>query len=227
MHNYKDGVSITGGNPENHLLKVANGCRGCHDGSMFSAGAPDIFSVNTKAGTVNEAPAGSFYDILTTPAINQGNGHNPQDCGIATDTVLGKTPPGGNVLLSYSCGSCHDPHGGTSVNSYKLLKKRPGNYATDLNVSGLPSNVVTGGAQVAQSATNHNVYKSGFPEWCAGCHGTYSGTGNVGIHNTSVGPSPWLKHPTSLTLPATEGNLYGTNTDYKIPLMDRLHFYND
>ncbi len=76
---------------------------------------------------------------------------------------------------------------------------------------------------VAQLATNHNDYKSGFPQWCAGCHGSYSGVGNAGIHNTSAGPSPWLKHPTDFTLTAAAQTNYGVNTDYRIPLMNAAY----
>ena len=63
MHNTVNGQSITGGKPEGYLLKTSGGCRGCHDGSMLSAGAPDIFSALNKPGTSKEAPSGSFFEM--------------------------------------------------------------------------------------------------------------------------------------------------------------------
>ena len=115
IHNFADGVSESGGDPNPKLLKKANGCRGCHDGTMLSAGAPDIFSVANRPGALNESPAGSFFDIHS--GGNDQKGHNPQDCGITADVVFDKTPPGGlPALSSFNCTSCHDPHGGTTVN---------------------------------------------------------------------------------------------------------------
>ncbi len=97
MHNFQGGVSDTGGNPENYLLKKAGGCKGCHDGSMLAAGAPDIFSITNKAGTANEAPAGSFYDVALVG--NEAKVHNPIACGILQDAVLAKTSPGGAAIV--------------------------------------------------------------------------------------------------------------------------------
>lgn len=228
IHNFAEGISESGGNPNTKLLKKANGCRGCHDGSMMVAGAPDVFSNGNSPGTPNEAPAGSFFEILS--GGNDQKGHNPQDCGIPADGVLNKTPPGAlAALTSYSCTSCHDPHGGSTVNSYKLLKKKPGNYVgADLIVSGIKSDIVLAGMQVSQTVTNHNVYQSGFSAWCAGCHGTFvAAAGNAGIHHGTClnchFDNTVEKHPTDSNHPGAIFNNYGAMTDFRMPLMNAAY----
>ncbi len=212
----------TGGPFKQLLLKknVTDLCLACHSDPTKG---PDVFSATI------ETPGGDFNYSATTDT----KGHNPggvsgnASATLPLDTTLpdALTPPGGTQLTRWTCVECHDEHGDTSAAfMFRNLLK---NGLTGSNfVAGdtEESNIWNGTtANVAQSATNHNVYKTGttigdtvgFGKWCSTCHGTFhGGSGDTDINDGS----DWIRHPTAEPLPTAYITAYGTTSDYTYPL---------
>jgi|GEM_PF-6705305 len=214
MHYSEGGQPPSGadtGGPFPKLLLKRNEtdlCLNCHGGGT----GPNVMGGGWPGG---QFPA--------TPAV-QGRGHNPTGTAanpstqIPLDSTLGLMPPGstGGALTEFTCGTCHDPHGfsnydtgNAAVFTYRLLRKSikgPGGASIDV------SNTIQSTFRDAQfseieSATNHNVYRSGptigdatrgFGKWCASCHGNF--------HDD--GPAFSFRHPSADEL----GGLYRNYT---------------
>jgi len=218
------GWDAEAGGPFPHLLlkkNITDLCLACHDAPTIS---PDVFNASI------ETPGGDFKHSGTNG--DETKGHNPGGApgnvslSIPLDSVLGLTPPGGAVLTRWTCVECHYAHGSTDGAFM---------FRNVLKFGLTSSNFVAGdneecdiwdgsSANIAQSSTNHNVYKTsiignksiGFGRWCAVCHGDYHGAARS---DSKVGDgADWWSHPTATALPASYlSNYYGTS-NYTYPL---------
>ncbi|MBC8229482.1 hypothetical protein H8E77_08045, partial [bacterium] len=189
MHASQDG-ELSPPTPQKHLIAVeGEGCLACHE---FDDQAPDVY------GSSPELPGGDYEYSVN----DYTTGHNPIGGG---DPVLGLTPPGGTTLENWSCNSCHDTYGGFE---YRLLRKDPGHLGNDLDGVIIATNedeseIWDGSANVDQSSSNHNVYRTdiigdkevGFGRWCAACHPYFHG-GDRSDPEVGDG-SDWIRHPTA------------------------------
>ena len=201
-------------------------CLSCHDDADV---APDVFGAGV------ETPGGDFGQSGAT--ADRAKGHNPggtsgnESTNIKIDTDLGLTPPGGTALAEWTCISCHDGHGDTDrAFTFRNLLKNPGGLLADaldstvfVAADGEESDIWDGsGANVAQSPTNHNVYRTGttigkevgFGTWCATCHGDF----HHGAEPNAPEDVAWTHHPTAMALPNEYIANYGTTSSYLYPL---------
>jgi len=235
MHASEDGVLPTmpgdsdpmaGPNP--HLLykaEVTDLCLVCHGGDLNSTGAPIVLTVDGTMGGVNypRLPGGDFY----YPKNDSHNGHSPGGTVIGSDSILTQSPGGVFSSADEICTSCHDPHGGSPANDYRLLKLKPGDWTgADLEVTGLEAHPgsdegSSGGSQPGHSISNTIPgYYSGFSAWCGACHGVFHGSE---LTDPDVGNNTdWLRHPTDRILDTEiAGNYSPTSTyDWEYPIED-------
>jgi len=198
-----DAGPMLGPNP--HLLykaEVTDLCLVCHAGELNSTGAPIVLAPDEASmGTTHPLlPGGDFF--YTQGAAEKSNGHDPGGTIIGVDNTFTNSPGGTFLSANETCISCHDPHGGSPANDYRLLKLKPGDWTgADLIVVGVEGHPGT------DEEGNPPGYGSGFAVWCGACHGDF--------HNPTTGGS-WLKHPTdtalgfggNITVPANYGATY-------------------
>jgi hypothetical protein len=197
MHNSVDGVvdPTTGGDltkgsdPTSTCLNCHNGSGSYHvnsaDGSNYSAGGDFYWMTKTFTWSAHGRPQSSEAD-------NHGHNVVSLDYGLTADTTLTQAPGGTYNSLTLGCTSCHDPHG--KKNGAGAIEES-GSYGAD------PTLVETGnyrllgddgydaGSSVtftsevpiattnnnSESDTNHADYGRNMSEWCANCHGAFSG----------------------------------------------------
>ncbi len=217
-----DSGAMTG--PNTQLLfkdNVTDLCLVCHSNPTL---APDVFDAGI------ETPGGDFN--YSGAVSNQAKGHNPggtssnESGSIKIDTTFSLTPPGGSALTRWTCVECHDEHGETSeAFMFRNLKKRGLTSGEFVAGDSEESDIWDGStANLAQSSTNHNVYKTastisssaGFGKWCATCHGSFHGGA---VTESNVGDNTnWIRHPTATALPSGYITNYGTTSSYLYPL---------
>lgn len=217
MHYSEDGTvppDADAGGPFGALLLKSNAtdvCLICHQAPLNNSGAPIVLTPDGTMGTNYPSLAsGDFYYSKT----DAGKGHNPGGAVIGSDGVLTQSPGGGFAAADEICTDCHEPHGGGPANTYRLLKKKPGNWAgSDLLVTGEESH-----AGSDETETNAPEYHSGFSAWCAACHGGFHGSD---LTDPDVGDNTsWIRHPNGRVLGNEIAGNYGASYDWQHPVED-------
>jgi hypothetical protein len=237
MHNSQDGqpmayqvnTSFTGFEPrtttDNFLL--VSDCVGCHTSTGSSTIVNNVPIVFSTSSFSNPLAGGNFSSVRN----NDFRGHNV--VGIITqDSTLVLVPPGGTEMSSQlNCAGEFGCHGDRSAgkDNYTALK---GAHHTD------DSGGITGSSvglsyrflegilgkedndwEQDNTSTSHNEYQGSTSSAtdtisyiCSKCHGKYHTW--VG-GSTEVGnSSPWLRHPTDISLKAS--GEYANYTDYSM-----------
>lgn len=219
---YSAGSVSTSTIPLAQLLK--GDCLACHTSTTTSTivtNTPIVYNTGgypAGAKGLSTAPlaGGNFYGTTAaTPGATKG--HNV-DFVVGQDATLANTPPGTTTALStqLTCAGATGCHGDRSKTTNYLAIK--GAHHKTGAIDGLSVgtsyrflNAITGveDSDWEQSATStdHNGYKGGstftdtttISYLCGACHGN---TGTGGFHSSAgVGSStPWLRHPTDVTL---------------------------
>ena len=232
MHYSEDGTipadAEIGGPFKSLLLKASSTdvCLLCHQGPLNDSGAPIVLTLDGTMGGANypRLPGGDFYYSQT----DQRNGHNPGGSVILSDTILTQSPGGTFAPADETCTSCHDPHGGSPANDYRLLKKIPAGWTGgELIVTGLEAHPGSdeggeGGTAPGQHTISNIIpgYYSGFSAWCGSCHSNPDGAGS-GFHGSTKSDADvsgdgvnWFRHPTDLELGDEIAGNYSSTNDY-------------
>ncbi len=237
MHNSQDGRPVatelntstytfeTDATPNQFLL--VSDCTGCHTSSSGSStivkDTPIVFNTITP---VDPLAGGNYYYVRS----DDSRGHNP--AGITSrDSVLGLTPPGGNTMAAQlRCAGQYGCHGDRSTGSdYTALKgahHADDSGGVDGSSVGLSYRFLNGVVgkedpdwEQDNINTSHNEYKGStgpsadtISYLCSRCHGDFhTWTGGVSAVGTA---SPWLRHPTDITLKAS--GEYANYTTYSM-----------
>jgi hypothetical protein len=185
MHNSPE--NPVSGTPNGQLLKgtdASSTCLNCHEGT----GGYDIFSSNGS----NFKPGGDFF-WLTQSYTNtvRGNAVTSDPDNMGHNIVAVDFTPS-----QLGCTSCHDPHGqvqgGTangqlpisvsgSYGAVPVAGTIAGNYRIlgddQFKTLSAPAPIaVTAG--FGEDDSSHPSYGQGMAEWCASCHGQYTGDPN-------------------------------------------------
>lgn len=191
LHNSEDGaaISVAGGafygtGPNRELLKRGDWtdmCLSCHkQGQNTSATAalpgvensgwvaPIVMTVDGVDPSNIAMPAGDFYYSNAdpkkghNPAYTKGSMSTPTSFFMASDTVLGSTPPGGTITDGeWSCHSCHGMHSrfSGSYTAWRQIKRKVNNIVTTGNET--PSfGVETSGGGAGATAAGYEPIKS-------------------------------------------------------------------
>ena len=236
MHYSEDGTipagADTGGPFGSLLLKASTTdlCLVCHQAPLNSTGAPIVMTTDGSMGTsVPNLPGGDYYYSKN----DDGMGHNPGGT-IGYDSM--PIPPGdgrgGGAFSSAdeSCVSCHEPHGGSPANSYRLLRKRPKGWTGPdiIVVAGYESHPGSDeGTPVTTKAPGPKYFyppngsTSGFAYWCGACHSnpdnSVDGTGFHGSakNDSDVGDDlDWVRHPSDRALGSVMASNYTAASSY-------------
>jgi predicted CXXCH cytochrome family protein len=155
-------------------------------------------------------PGGDFYYAQTDPR----KGHNPVGTALGSDNRLTQAPGGVFASAQESCISCHDPHGGSSANAYRLLRKKPAGWTgPDLLIEGKETH--PGSDEGGPRNETSPRYYSGFSAWCGACHSNPDNAGS-GFHGASLtdpdvgNGADWIRHPCDKALGETIAGNYGT-----------------
>jgi len=228
MHNSQNGVAINSSGPQKTLL--ITDCVGCHSSTssetIKTLGDTKIPIVYNTVEPTNPLAAGNFYWVRKNGGNDQ-MGHNvygisDQDAylTVAPGRTVGCTnschytlaaPPNANNLYTGGCQGCHYSVSHHSDNGwYRFLAMQnhdPNAYVIGIGSSDWEQN---------PSASNHNKYKGTtdvysagsalqtehtITAFCQGCHGAFHGPQNG--TNGMGSSSPWIRHPTDITLPST------------------------
>lgn len=227
MHNSQNGQAVVAAGPQGCLLNK-EGCLGCHSSTNAAtwqdavSKAPIVFNtVEPTFNTPKGLAGGNFYYVSGT---TDDKGHNVSASN--PDGALINTPPGGTALTAQiTCAGKNGCHGDRSTET-ESLKAIKGAHHTDDTVlkfgsisesgqGGSPGlsyrflKGVKGGEaadwEYAPTTTNHNEYKgatsftdtSTISYLCGQCHGKFHSSADVGS------ASPWFRHPTDISLPAS------------------------
>ena len=181
---------LIGSDPSSTCLHCHDGAGSSHvlstDGSNFKAGG-DFFWLTQSYTNSN------WSGSVTSDPDNMGHNVIAADFGLTVDGTNTTSPGGSFSSSNLGCSSCHDPHGqvnggtangmapisvsgsygdvpvaGTIAGNYRLLGDTYYGMAADAPVA------VTGGW--TETDTDHTAYGRGMSEWCATCHGDYSGS---------------------------------------------------
>jgi hypothetical protein len=201
MHNSPE--NPVSGTPNGQLLKgtdASSTCLNCHEGT----GGYDIFSSNGS----NFKPGGDFFwltqsytntvrgNAVTSDPDNMGHNIVAVDFTLGVDGTNAQAPGGTYVSSQLGCTSCHDPHGqvqgGTangqlpisvsgSYGAVPVAGTIAGNYRIlgddQFKTLSAPAPIaVTAG--FGEDDSSHPSYGQGMAEWCASCHGQYTGDPN-------------------------------------------------
>jgi len=223
---FSNGVFSSSETPNPSLL--VSDCVGCHtnDGtSTIVNGVPIVYNTQVPS---NPLAGGNFYYV-----VNDGDTRGHNVLGIkGTDLVLGLTPPGGTALASQlRCAGLYGCHGNRSISDQ--LSAMKGAHHTDdsggidgssVGMSYRFLNGILGkeDSDWEQDNTNlsHNEYKgatdfttsTSISSLCGQCHGDFHSSTGVGSG------TPWFRHPSDYTLPASgEYQYYNNGTlDYSM-----------
>jgi len=202
MHNSLDGADDTvAGTIGGDLTKgsdPSSTCLNCHNGGGGG------YHVNSTDGT-NFTGGGDFYWLTKTftwtahgsnyASAGDDHGHNivAADFGLTPDATLTTAPGGTFNAGSLGCTSCHDPHGKkvgagaievsgsygadptlAETGNFRLLGDI--GYAAGSGVTFLSAvPTATSFSRNPETDVNHVDYGQDMSEWCANCHGTFSG----------------------------------------------------
>ena len=228
MHASQDGKMMGEGAAREGLLLLS--CIGCHTGDNPDSSGRSAPFVNSTispeyrlTGTENNADTlagGTFYwSYKDSSDENKGHNVNPNQPPSSTN------PPGGDpTVLQLTCAGATGCHGNLSeANQYTAMYKS--HHADDSTIDGLSvgtSYRFLSGVEGLEhshwelpilpspglSSTKHNQYK-GSTTWnntdtdtitsvCVRCHENFHGSGGE-----PDGSSPWLRHPTDISLPTS------------------------
>jgi len=240
MHNSQNMSSMTGGSAEQALL--VSTCIGCHTGTnaassyvpyVYTTSEPTYGLTGTAGGHTTLA-GGNFYWVQSADPDHNRMGHNV--AGIADpDDELGNIPPGGtDIGGQLTCAGQYGCHGDRTKSS-DLDALRPGSH----HVEDDPTDSTYGGSDVPQSYrfllgvkgfedsdweftvsdADHNQYNGAtdggaaatdtISYFCASCHGDF--------HNGDTS-SPFLRHPTDISLPTSGEHGAYTTYDPAVPV---------
>jgi len=221
QHSFAGVAGLQSWTPTAYLLKGADVCSGCHDGS---AAGPDVIAANFNGAYVREAGALSTTTSAAPYEIYKGH-----TIGATTD------PPGGGTAIAagLQCVNCHDMHGspgagatdvaGNAVTSaYRNVKLNPAGTGSTRSVSYaigtndgtkdvFETSAALGTYSTHYAYTNVNFNRpsasaSGLSEWCSTCHPNFHGDEYVG-----GGTTGFIRHPVAgKTIGAVQGD--GTHT---------------
>jgi len=187
-------------------------CLNCHDGS----GSYHINSANganfIPGGDFYWLSKTYTWSAHGTNYSSEGDdhGHNVVAAdfpGFAVDATLGTAPGGTYDSGDLGCTSCHDPHG--TVTSRTGPIEGSGSYGGSPTVAGAimgnfrllgdvgydaggvmfsvePPVAVTPSTGTAETDIAHTDYGSGMSEWCAQCHGTFTGANRHRVGATAT-----------------------------------------
>jgi len=191
-----NGTLLKGSDPSSTCLNCHYGSGGYHimsaDGSNTSQGG-DFYWINTDYSY----NPGHGSDKTS---VKQNHGHSivAADYGLAADPDNAAAPGGSYTSANLGCNSCHNPHGSGDTAGGKAAISGSGSYGaaapTDGSVLGdyrilggvgyqTDGVTFTAAAPLAR-ATNVSGgsyggivdYGKGMSEWCANCHGSFTGS---------------------------------------------------
>ena len=238
MHNSQNNLFMGVSEAQTYLL--INTCIGCHQGevgNLFSENNAPIVLHNSEPNTNNTASSpnntlagGSFYWVSDTGGASDNMGHNVEDVA-GIDGVHNINPPGGSAFSSQltcegsvgchaAIGAHHDNQGVDYENPSKDVitawvdgSSQAASYRLLDGIKGGEN----GDWEYTNSSTDHNVYW-GSNVWtggtgtitslCVQCHSNYHG--NPGADTS--GSSPWLRHPTDISLNSAGAEYADYNT---------------
>jgi len=205
--------------------------------SVLLPGGDFGYSAKIPQATLPGLTSGG-HNPFGSPGAQQSVNFNPSPDGGAT----GLTPPGSSTTMSsFQCTDCHGVHGPESGNvsvsrlatyqnyGYRLLLAEPLGNNTLVSTDSIISRawIVSGGAVVAgpdganlqqsESATNINVYKGGFSEWCSSCHANFHA--EVDQTANDWDGTAYIRHPTNSVLTSLRAYATGSTYDYNYPLV--------
>jgi hypothetical protein len=211
MHNSQNGISMGLSEAQGYLL--VNDCIGCHQGNVGSLlsvnSAPIVLHTsepntnNTASSANNTLAGGSFYWVSSTGGALDNMGHNVEGLA-AVDITNSTNPPGGPAITSqltcYATIGCHTAtavhHSGvggdSSAPTTAVWVDGSSPAASYRFLNGIQGGE-NGDWEYTNSSTDHNVY------W-----------GSSGVGTT--GSSPWVRHPTDISLNTIGGEFSDYNT---------------
>jgi hypothetical protein len=179
-------------------------CLNCHQGAG-SLTSYHIFSGNATAWSPGGDffwLTQSYTNVIRgTPVTSDPDnmGHNiiAADFGLTVDGTNSVSPGGAYPASNLGCSSCHDPHGqvnggtangmdpisvsgsygdvpvaGTIAGNYRLLGD---SFYKPYLPATAPIAVLPFATRFGETDASHPAYGQGMSEWCAGCHGDYTG----------------------------------------------------
>jgi hypothetical protein len=204
MHNSPENEVGPLATPNSTLLKgtdASSTCINCHEG----AGSYHILSTdgsNFKAGgdffwLTQSYTNSNWSGSVTSNPDNMGHNVVAADFSLAVDGTNASAPGGLFPSANLSCTSCHDPHGqvlGGTPNGQMPISES-GSYGEAPAAGTIAGNyrllgdnlhgVITAPAPIAvtpkdytETDVSHTAYGQGMSEWCASCHGAYTGDPN-------------------------------------------------
>jgi hypothetical protein len=223
MHNSADGGVVgpgggdltIGSDPTSTCLNCHNGSGSYHinssDGSNFTGGGDFYWMTKTFTWSAHGSAHASDGD-------NHGHNVVSLDYGLTADTTLTQAPGGTYNALALGCTSCHDPHGKKNgagaiqvsgsygadpttaeTGNFRLLGDdgydagSSVSFTSEVPIATAPS--LFGGGE---TDANHVDYGQNMSEWCANCHGAFSGAGKHPASNAAEMSSDdiWINYNT-------------------------------
>lgn len=254
MHNSENGVPMNSGTPQlpvgsgyDDLLLFGNKtdvCLSCHAGN----GSYHVWSTDVLAPSVANRGGGDFVFLeednindahagASNPILGHAAGHSVVSAmmGTPADPVLTMSPGGAYPAVDLACTSCHDPHGTDAFRlTYKAGQQTVSDTGTVINwtatITGIPRSLF---GPADESNTSHNVYQSGYSEWCASCHGDFhAASGNlvhpsgelldirqVQVYNAYRGTTDCVNNPPMAGSPCGSGTFTGAYLHW-VPIQD-------
>jgi len=200
------------------LLKASNTnllCLTCHDGQT---GIPDVIGAdfNTTESTAGGRSAGALNSTSIAAGATAGyltwTGHTLETPPASV------TPPGQVGAITFTCASCHQPHGTANYRNlvtavtYTVQTTTTNAFDVRINLAAIPGagSRVSGGFYSSDNIVFNEVGATASPygAFCASCHGTFHGTANT------MAVSPYVKHPTAaVDFPAGYVTQYNAKTN--------------
>jgi hypothetical protein len=198
-----------GSDPSSTCLSCHDGSGSYHinstDGSNFIPGGDFYWLSKTYTWSAHGTPQESAGD---------DHGHNVIAAdfpGFTQDATLGSAPGGTYDSGDLGCTSCHDPHGkvtgatgpiegsgsygdsptvpGAIMGNFRLLGDvgyDAGGLTFTIDPPVAVAPALTGGSAGPETNDNHTDYGSGMSEWCAQCHGTFTGANRHRVGATAT-----------------------------------------
>jgi len=232
MHYSQGGTIPTGaGTSGPYETLLLNDCLGCHT-TAGTDPLDDTYNtpyVMLASATDDNCLAGGFFTTATPADDNSNNTH---DIGATADPAgfnATETPWYTGDTNGLGCAGTNGCHGNqTDLNDMEAIAG--GHHDTSLAYRmlyvGSTGVVGTGTADyeeglIAGSGTNHNIYSAGvtdpsISELCAKCHGDFHN--ESGSTDDCGAASPWIRHPTDVSIPATWA--IGDETTYTLDADD-------
>ena len=219
MHNSQGGVAVDGDGPNGALLN--NDCLGCHTTAgtdpLDASGYP---FVKLGSATDDNCLAGGFFQAGADTGDDNGNenhdigatadpaGFSAAESGWYTGATDGLGCAGTNGChgnqtdendMAAISGGHHDP------TAYRMLYVGATGVAGD-GAADYEELMISTPATAVVLGTNANIYSAGvldpsISELCAKCHGDFHN--ESGTTDDCGAASPWIRHPTDISIPTT------------------------